>query len=84
VKTLLPLLFALVFLCIPTGCTRTVAKSPVTKAKAGAVSVDQNGDAKTPASATSKGETATFTFPQGATFVFNDKLGTVEATVKNG
>lgn len=81
-KTLLPLIFALFFLCLPAGCAvgRHVV-TPAARSTAGAASIMQTGDAAKPAQAATNTQSASVPIPAGSTVVFNDKLGTLAVTL---
>lgn len=78
-KTFLPLLFAVFFLCLPSGCALVTArpKPPAGASQAGEVKVEQKGDAAVPAKAWSVTNAATVPLPAGSEVTFNEKLGTL-------
>lgn len=84
-KTILTLLlwfvFAMALAVFLPGCATRAAKSPAGESRAGAVSVSQTGDAHTPAKASSDTQTASVPLPSGSSVTFNEKLGTVSATL---
>lgn len=78
-KTLLPVLFAVFFLCLPSGCAlvKRTAKSPAATTTAGDATVSQTGDAAIPAKAWSVTNAASVPLPSGSEITFNEKLGTL-------
>jgi len=82
-KALLPFLFALVFLLMPTGCKLVpyVAKSPKATTTTGNATVTQTGDAATPAKAQSDTQTAVLPVPAGSVVTVNESAGTLGVTL---
>jgi hypothetical protein len=81
-KTYLPFLFAVVFLCLPSGCALSrVVKAPTATTTTGNATVTQTGNAATPAKAESDTQSAVVPIPSGSTVVFNEKLGTLAVTL---